>query len=317
MRKVTRLLVAVPALVLMLGMGAPPSVRSVPLPNDFSPEGIAAGTGSTLYVGSLVDGDIYRADLRSGKGKVFIDAPAGRIALGMKVDKASHRLWVAGGPTGHAYVYDTRTGKSLADLSLGTAGASLINDLVVTKHAVYFTDSFNPVLYKVPIGHHGWIGEPHAIALSGPAATIVAGGFNLNGIAAPNDDTLIVDHTDLGTLMTINPRNGSSRTIPVTGGTLSAGSLDGILLHGRTLSVVENFTERLVTVKLSHDLRTARIAAVVTDADVNGAFRIPTAVAEQDGRLALVNARFDIGLPPPLGTGVPPGTDYNLVVLKR
>jgi hypothetical protein len=117
--------------------------------------------------------------------------------------------------------------------------------------------------------------------------------------------------------MTINPRTGSSRTIQVTGGTLSAGSLDGILLHGRTLFVVENFTERLVTVKLSHDLRTARIAAVVTDANVNGAFRIPTAVAEQDGRLALVNARFDIGLPPPLGTGVPPGTDYNLVILKR
>jgi hypothetical protein len=316
MRRITRLLVAVPALVLTLGMGAAPSVRSVPLPDDFSPEGIAAGTGSTLYVGSLVDGDIYRTDLRGSKAKVFIDAPAGRIALGMKFDKAFHRLWVAGGPTGHAYVYDTRTGKSLADFSLGTAGASLVNDMVVTEHAVYFTDSFNPVLYKVPIGHHGKLGKPRTIALSGPAATIVAGGFNLNGIAA-RDGLLIVDHTDLGTLMTINPRTGSSRSIQVTGGTLSAGSLDGILLDGRSLFVVENFTERLVTVKLSHDLRTARIVAAVTDADVDGAFRIPTAVAEQDGRLALVNARFDIGLPPPLGTGVPPGTDYNLVVLKK
>ena len=112
-------------------------------------------------------------------------------------------------------------------------------------------------------------------------------------------------------------RNGSSRSLQLTGGTLTAGSPDGILLRGQTLFVVENFAERLVTVKLSHDLRTARIAAVVTDADVNGAFRIPTAVAEQDGRLALVNARFDVGLPPPLGTGVPPGTDYDLVVLKR
>ena len=222
MRKVTRLLVAVPALVLMLGMGAPPSVRSVPLPDDFSPEGIAAGTGSTLYVGSLVDGDIYRADQRTGKGTVFIDAPAGRIAAGLKFDKAFHRLWVAGGPTGHGYVYDTRTGKSVADLSLGTAGASLVNDMVVTEHAVYFTDSFNPVLYKVPIGRHGKIGSPHTMALSGPAATIVVGGFNLNGIAASDDGTLIVDNSALGTLMTINPRNGSSRSIEVTGGALSA-----------------------------------------------------------------------------------------------
>ncbi|WP_112247954.1 YncE family protein [Kribbella monticola] len=317
MRKVTRLLVAVPAMVMMLGMGAPPSVRSIPLPNDFSPEGIAAGSGSTLYVGSLVDGDIYRTDLRGHHGKVFIDAPAGRTALGMKYDKAHHRLWVAGGPTGHAYVYDTRTGRSIADLSLGTAGASLINDVVITTHAAYFTDSFNPVLYKVPIGYHGWIGRPHKITLSGPAATIVPGGFNLNGIAAPNDHTLIADHSALGTLVTINPRTGSSHSIQVTGGALTPGSPDGILLHGRSLYVVENFAERLVTVKLGHDFRTARITSVVTDADVHGAFRIPTAVAEQDGRLALVNARFDVGLPPPLGTGVPAGTDYNLVVLKR
>jgi hypothetical protein len=31
-----------------------------------------------------------------------------------------------------------------------------------------------------------------------------------------------------------------------------------------------------------------------------------TTVAEHGDRLAIVNARFDLG-PPPLGTGVPPG----------
>jgi len=30
-----------------------------------------------------------------------------------------------------------------------------------------------------------------------------------------------------------------------------------------------------------------------------------------------VNARFDLGLPPPLGTGVPPGTDYNVIQLQK
>ncbi|HEY0475775.1 MAG TPA: hypothetical protein VGD34_29095, partial [Kribbella sp.] len=119
----------------------------------------------------------------------------------------------------------------------------------------------------------------------------------------------------LGALMTINPRDGSSRSINVTGGTLSAGSPDGILLEGRKLFVVENIAERLVT--LSHDLSTARIVAVVTDKDVKGAFRIPTAVAEQNGKLALVNARFDLGLPPPLGDKLPSGTHYNVVVLKK
>jgi hypothetical protein len=315
MRRISRLLAVVPVIALTMGMGMS-SVRSIRLPNDFSPEGIAAGNGSTLYVGSLVDGDIYRADIRTGKGKVFINAPSGRKALGMKFDKEHNRLWVAGGPTGHAYVYDTRNGKSRADLALA-AGASLINDVVVTEYAAYFTDSFNPVLYKVPIGHDGKIGKPSTIKLTGPAADFVKNNFNLNGIAAADDHTLIVDNTVLGTLTTINARNGTSRSITVTGGKLSAGSLDGILLHGRKLFVVENFAERLVTLKLSHDLSTARIVAVVTDKDVKGAFRIPTAVAEQNGKLALVNARFDLGLPPPLGTKLPSGTHYNVVVLKK
>jgi hypothetical protein len=315
MRRISRLLAVLPVIALTMGMGMP-SVRSIRLPNDFSPEGIAAGNGSTLYVGSLVDGDIYRADIRTGKGKVFINAPAGRKALGMKFDEEHNRLWVAGGPTGHAYVYDTRSGKSRADLALATAGASLINDVVVTEHAAYFTDSFSPVLYKVPIGDDGRLGKPRTIKLSGPAATI-KGQFNLNGIAAANEHTLIVDHSGLGALMTINPRDGSSRSMQVTGGTLTAGSPDGILLAGRKLFVVENFAERLVTLKLSPDLSTARIVAVVTDKDVKGAFRIPTAVAEQDGKLALVNARFDLGLPPPLGDKPPSGTHYNVVVLKN
>ena len=315
MRRISRLLAVLPVIALTMGMGMP-SVRSIRLPNDFSPEGIAAGNGSTLYVGSLVDGDIYRADIRTGKGKVFINAPAGRKALGMKFDEEHNRLWVAGGPTGHAYVYDTRSGKSRADLALATTGASLINDVVVTEHAAYFTDSFSPVLYKVPIGDDGRLGKPRTIKLSGPAATI-KGQFNLNGIAAANEHMLIVDHSGLGALMTINPRDGSSRSINVTGGTLSAGSPDGILLEGRKLFVVENFAERLVTLKLSPDLSTARIVAVVTDKDVKGAFRIPTAVAEQNGKLALVNARFDLGLPPPLGTKLPSGTHYNVVVLKK
>ena len=100
-RRISRLLAVVPAIVLTMGMAAP-SVRSVPLPDDFSPEGIAAGTGRTVYVGSLRDGDIYRADLRTGKGARFIDAPAGRVAGGLKFEQARHRLWVAGGPTAHA-----------------------------------------------------------------------------------------------------------------------------------------------------------------------------------------------------------------------
>lgn len=69
-----------------------PFRASVPLPDDFAPEGIAVGRGPTFYVGSLVDGDIYRGNLRSGRGAVFVDAPPGRQALGLKVEEHRHRL---------------------------------------------------------------------------------------------------------------------------------------------------------------------------------------------------------------------------------
>jgi sugar lactone lactonase YvrE len=316
MRRFTKAVLAVPAIILTMAASAPfPS--SVPLPDDFSPEGIAVGTGSTFYAGSLKDGDIYRGDLRTGAGAVFIDAPPDRQAGGLKVEESRHRLWVAGGFTGHGYVYDTRTGASLADFELTTL-QSVVNDVVVTKDAAYFTDSMQPVLYKVPIAANGAIGAPVTIALSGPAAALPDVFPNLNGIdATPSGDVLIVNHTLLGALMSVNPVTGASRTIQVTGGAITPGTSDGILLDGRTLWVVENFSERLVGIELSPDLTSGVIVSAVTDADVDGAFRIPTTVAEHGSRLALINARFDLGFPPPLGPGAPEGTDYNVVVLKK
>ena len=129
---------------------AAPFPDSVPLPVDFAPEGIAVGAGSTFYAGSLTTGDIYRGDLRSGAGGVFIDAPAGRAAVGLKVDRAHRLLFVAGGATGAAYVYDMRSGAAVAAYQFAPPRAALLNDVVVTADGAYFTDSFAPVLYKIP-----------------------------------------------------------------------------------------------------------------------------------------------------------------------
>ncbi len=108
-------LATVIATVIAVVLGAAPALAgpfpdSVPLPDDFAPEGIAVGAGSTFYVGSLTTGDIYRGDLRSAAGGVFIDAPPGRAAVGLKADQAHRLLFVAGGATGAAYVYDLRSG---------------------------------------------------------------------------------------------------------------------------------------------------------------------------------------------------------------
>lgn len=314
MRGLRRLGAVLLAPVLLLGLTAagPPFPASISLPNDFQPEGIAVGTGSTFYVGSMNDGDIYRGNLRSGKGAVFINV-SGRQALGIKVDEPRHRLFVAGGFTGHAYVYDTRSGATLADFTFAPPITNVVNDVVVTRHAAYFTDSFAPVLYKVPIASDGSLGSPQTITVQGPAG-VASQGFGLNGIAAtPDGHTLIVDRSDLGALFTIDPSTGLSSPIDLPSGSLMPGTPDGILLDGPNLWVVENFANTLVKVRLSPHLTHGRVTATTT----SPSFRVPTAVAEHGDRLALVNARFDLAFPPPIGPGAPPGTDFNVVQMNK
>jgi hypothetical protein len=311
MSRFRKLALIVSAVALTVAAGLP-FPASIPLPNDFQPEGIATGPRATFYAGSLTTGDIFRGSLRTGKGAIFVDAPPGRSASGMKVERGAKRLWVAGGATGHAYVYSIRNGSTIKDLVLAT-GDSLVNDVTVTEHAAYFTDTFAPVIYKVPIGARGRIGTPQTIPLSGPAA--VMGDFpNLNGIDAPKSGKwLILGHSSRGELYLVNPRTGASRTIAITGGTITPGTPDGILLDGRTLWVVENFAERLVKIRLSGDLTSGRITETFT----SELFRIPTTVAKSGDRLALVNARFDLGFPPPFGPGAPAGTDFDVVQVEK
>jgi hypothetical protein len=85
--------VAVPA-------AASQSPQVIVLPGATSAEGIAAGRGATFYAGDLFAGDIFRGNIRRGTAQLFIDAPEGRMAVGMAADLRHDLLFVAGGFTG-------------------------------------------------------------------------------------------------------------------------------------------------------------------------------------------------------------------------
>ena len=105
------LLVAIVAAFAMPAAAAPAEV--IVLPGATSAEGIANGGGTTFYAGDLFTGDIFRGDIQRGTAELFIDAPATvppRMAVGMVADLEHDLLFVAGGFTGQAYVYDTVTG---------------------------------------------------------------------------------------------------------------------------------------------------------------------------------------------------------------
>jgi sugar lactone lactonase YvrE len=289
-----RRLVLVVALLLSSAVpaSAAPGTDVLELPDATSAEGIAVGRGATFYAGDLFAGDLFVGDLRRGTVERFRDVPTGRMATGMAVDRRSDLLFVGGALTGQGYVYDARTGQDvavhqLADPSSGT----LVNDVVVTRDAAWFTDSFQPRLYRIDLGPGGRVAAEHeTLELSGPAAGLT-GEINLNGIAAtPDGSQLIVSHTADAALYGVDPTSGESW--PIAGVELPF--VDGILLEAGRLWAVQNFANQVSVVRLAPDLRSGTIERVITDP----AFQVPTTVARHGDRLALVNGKFDTGLPP-------------------
>jgi sugar lactone lactonase YvrE len=302
--------VVLPLLLALVAAVAAPAAAARPaevivLPGASSAEGIAAGRGATFYAGDLFAGDIFRVNVQRGTAELFIDAPAGRMAVGMAADLAHQLLFVAGGFTGQAYVYDLRSGATVATYQLGAPASSLINDVALTKDGAWFTDSFQAQLYFVPVSRAGVPGPTfRTLGLSGPAATLIGNGaVNLNGIqATANGKTLIVAHSANAQLYTVDPATGASATIAG----VSVPNVDGIVLEAGRLWAVQNFSNQVSRIRLRPDLTSGVVEKIIT----SDLFQVPTTAARFGSRLAVVNAKFD--------TGIPPTADqYEVVLVDR
>ena len=304
-RSLLALLLIALSLALIAAVPAQAFPDVIPLPNGFQPEGIAVGKGSTFYVGSIPTGAVYRGDLRTGEGDVLVPAQEGRAAIGLKYDERTGLLFVAGGPTGFAYVYDGETGENVAEIQL-TTGDRFINDVVITNDAVYFTNSRQPVLYRVALENNGELPDSpivEKIPLTGDYQ-FTPNAFNANGIAAtPNGKTLIIVNSVDGVLYNVDPTSGVTTRIDLGGATVPNG--DGILLQGKTLYVVQNRLNQIAVVELSSDLTQGEIVDTLT----SPAFRVPTTIARFGDSLYAVNARF--------GTPPTPDTEYEVVRVPR
>jgi hypothetical protein len=301
-------LIALLALVGPLGLLAPQPAAAQPpfparidLPDGFRPEGITTGRGTTIYVGSLATGSIWRGDVRTGDGEVFIQRQRG-VAVGLDYEHRHDRLWVAGGPTGVVRAYDARTGALLAEYA---ARGGFLNDLVVTRHAVYVTDSMQQHLVVVRLGRGGALpAEADILPLTGDIS-FVPGEFNANGIvAARGGRVLILVQSNERLLFRVNPLTGEALKIDLGGATLGG---DGLELRGRTLYVVRgrpDLPNSVSVVRLGERLRSGRVVATLTDS-----LDVPSTATLAAGHLWVVNARF--------GTPSPETADYWITRLPR
>ena len=75
----------------------------IELPDGFQPEGIAIDPRGTAYFGSLADGDIYAADLRTGEGEIIAEGRARRRSASRSTSGAGSS---SPGAAGEARVVD-------------------------------------------------------------------------------------------------------------------------------------------------------------------------------------------------------------------
>jgi sugar lactone lactonase YvrE len=296
LRKLTATAVLMLAVASGVAAAAPSYPSTIALPRAFQPEGISI-RANTFYVGSIPTGSIYRGNLRTGTGSVFIQR-TGRAAIGVEVDNRN-RLFVAGGPTGKAFVYNTRTAADLATYDLAPG---FINDVVVTRTGAYFTNSARAELYRIPIGSGGRLGSTvQTIPLQPPY--LQAAGFNANGIdATRNGRWLVIVQSNTGKLYRVDPRTGATTEIALGGESVPNG--DGLLLDGRTLYVVQNQLNQIAVIRVNSSLTSGRVVTRITDPR----FAVPTTIDDLGRRLYAVNARF----------GSPPATtDYQIVQVRK
>lgn len=290
--KATRLLVAaLTAVALSTPLLQPPASGvaqrapgRIDLPRGWQPEGITTD-GTSLYVGSLKDGAIWKADPRTGQGRVLARGAKGRVAVGVDFDAARNLLWVAGGPTGVVRAQDASTGKVVASYRFGKG--RFLNDVAVTRRAVYVTDSSTSQLAVVPLprgGHVPPADRARTLTLTGDFKP-VAKAFNLNGIVFDHGWLLAVQTVN-GQLFRINPGTGRTHRVDVTGARLVNG--DGLERQGDILYVVRNMNNRVVALDLGARLLSATRLAVLTRRSLD----VPTTAAAEGGSLWAVNARL-------------------------
>lgn len=295
----------------------------IPLP--IRPEAIALGTGTTFFAGSSSassdttnHGMIFKGDLRTTTGTVLVPGVRGKATSGLAFDARSGLLFAAETRGGTASVYNSTTGAVVQTYTFPTnpAPGNQINDVAVAPDALYFTNSFQPVMYRVALSTTGVPASSYTvIPLSGDYVHHAAArpfNINSNGIATTADGRYVIldnmggnkgaasincivsprapaDSGCVSDILRVDPNTGVATRINF--GSTKMYFVDGIRLYDRTLYLAQNFMDKITVVTLSADYLTAPFVKDITSPN----FLVPSSMVVFQKSLFAVNAGFGPG----------------------
>ncbi len=258
---------------------------AIAIPIGFEGEGIELGKGQEFFLGanslsslfgeaffgiphetSEFAGAIYKGNLRTGVGAILAP-PTGKPVSGLSYDPRTDYLYAATGFgsgddegnftfTGQGVtVYDASSGDIIREVTFGDGTGITINDCLVTRTGVYCTDSFNPNLYKVVLEHGGRLPSTPVVEVIPMSGFDMVPGFNANGLVGNFDGRqLVIVNISSGVLYRVDTASGEASPLEIEGAEQLFPDGDGLYLNGRTLYIMQNFSDKIAVVQLSGDL---------------------------------------------------------------
>jgi len=274
----------------------------IPIAAGLEPEGIEMGNDTEFFVGAnswtgnlTHAGAIYRGDLVTGEGQIVVP-PTGKPVSGLSYDARTDYLYAATGyaPGGFAgpfleqgvKVYAATSGRLLGEVIFGDG--IVANDVLVTANAVYCTDSLSTTLYKIALQDNGRVFStvPEKIEMTGFE---MVDGFNANGLVSDFDGRqLVIINITSGVLYLVDTESGAASPVSVQGAEQLFPDGDGLYMDGRTLYIMQNFSQKIAVVELSEDLTQGTFVKNLVSDD----FSIPTTITGYGDCVYAINTRY-------------------------
>jgi hypothetical protein len=275
----------------------------IPIPAGMQPEGIELGkdqdqdffVGAVSWSGDLTHaGAIYRGNFLTGEGQIIVPA-TGKPIAGLSYDERTDYLY---GATGFSSgfsgpwwdqgvaVYAATSGRLLGEIIFGDG--IVTNDVLVTENAVYCTDSVSTTLYKIALQDNGRVFStvPEKIEMTGFE---MVDGFNANGLVGDFDGKqLVIINITSGVLYLVDTETGVASAVDVQGEEQLFPDGDGLYMDGRTLYIMQNFSQKIAVVQLSEDLTQGTFVKNLVSDD----FSIPTTITGYGDCVYAINSQF-------------------------